>query len=42
VLEGDYHGFGAAGGLELGEDVADVKFDGGTADDQSAGDLVVV
>ena len=34
--------FHAAGNLQFGEDIANMKFNSGTADDQAFGDLAVV
>ena len=42
VADGQRHRFRAAGHAQLGEDVADVRFDSGRADDQLLGDLGVV
>lgn len=42
ALQNQGHGFGAAGHPQFGQDVADVGFDGGGADDQTPGDLSIV
>lgn len=42
VLQSQGHGFGAAGHPQFGQDVADVGFDGGGAEDQPPGDLGIV
>ena len=42
MLQGDDDGFCATGGKEFGENVADVKFYGGSADDKGFGNFVIV
>ena len=42
MFEGIRNGLHAAGDLELGEDIADVKLDGGAADNEAIRNFAVV